>query len=280
MTRITLIFLTALLCLHTFNAAAQDDKDKKPKKPKKDKGSKSDDKMGMAFYTIIPFIAEENDDQTGSLMTPKGWSSNKRFAFMSVTGTPNALYTEKPDAIGRIGVGGGDSRKYVSVVGILNVVDMSELDNYSFDLMASRTIDKNSSISVGGMHLFSDADKVDAGPSYYVAYTRSTKNNKLNYTIGAGSGRFIEMSVADKTLRGKGDYGTGIFGNISYKIKKNININAEWTGVNLGLSAQTQIKEKWPVFSLGLTDITRYSGDKPTILLSVAHPFLLKKKNK
>ena len=100
----------------------------------------------------------------------------------------------------------------------------------------------------------------------------------LSYTIGIGNGRFLLKSPYD-ILYGKGKYGTAVFGSISYEIFKRVNVNAEWTGMNFGISTGIRPFKGNP-FSLGLavSDLTRYTSDKPSMMFSIGYPLSLSRR--
>ncbi|MCY1549656.1 hypothetical protein D9M68_858370 [compost metagenome] len=77
-------------------------------------------------------------------------------------------------------------------------------------------------------------------------------------------------------LNGKGKHGTAVFANISYEVIQNINLNAEWTGLNLGLSLGVRPFKTTPLsLGVGVTNLTSYSADKSNMTFSLGFPFAL-----
>ncbi|RZL10646.1 MAG: hypothetical protein EOO89_20890 [Pedobacter sp.] len=229
----------------------------------------------------IPFLP---NNSIQSIMTPSGWGGNGSYIYGVVGGVYPALYTQKADMIGAIGFCFGNSAKYINVSASVNITRLSELRDLSYNIVLSRRIFKGSSISVGGLQLFSDPVVSDApAGTYYIAFSHSVQTLKaktegyspLTYTIGVGNGRFLLKSPYD-VLAGKGKYGTGVFASVSYEIFRNINLNAEWSGMNLGFSSGIRpIKNFNGTIGFGVYNLTKYSGDKPTFLASFGYPIAL-----
>ena len=242
-----------------------------PPGPPPGKGPRSDNKTPHAYG-----MNKSKEACAVTMLTPTGWGSSQKFVFITVGGTPNQMYSEKPDMAMRTGVGFGDSRKLVSVVGMLNINDVSRIRNLSYSFIASRSLNKWGSISVGALHLLKDKVTSDGIASYYVAYSNAFRglkqvtpdNPRLSFTVGAGTGHFHTMSPSDYE-NGKGRYGTGVFANISYDVVKNLSLSAEWTGTNLGISTAYRLPRNLPIVFLGVSDLTQYSGDAPMFVFGV-----------
>ncbi len=217
-----------------------------------------------------------------ALMTPAGWSTNGRFVFAGIGGTFPQVYANRSDMVAAIGAGTGNAYKAVSVAAVLNILDVSAFNHYSLSLIATRVLRNGSTIGAGALHLFA-GDWTDSPASFYIRYSHTAQNlpsvirgfSKLNYTIGIGTGRFLEKS-RDDVRTGKGRYGTAVFGNLSYEVIKNINLNLEWTGVNLCVTAGVRPLPQLPSLSFGLADLTRYSGDKVRFVAGIGYAFYLR----
>lgn len=224
------------------------------------------------------------------MMTPTGWGSTRTFGFGFIGGTFPQVYSNDNDMIGGAGIGVGNSYKSISVVGIVNIHDASELNTLSGSLIASRHIGRGTSLSGGALHIFRDY-RTDARASYYLALSHTSQSIKsktpgysgLSYTIGVGNGRFYDKSPRDIST-GKGEHGTAVFANLSYEFLRNMNIMAEWTGLNLGMALgwrpffSENKRYIGPAISLGVADLTRSSGDQPRLVLSLSHAFIISKK--
>jgi hypothetical protein len=99
-------------------------------------------------------------------MTPSACGTTSTFAFASISGTPYQTYAsiqrQSSDFLAQLGLGVGNSHKFISVVGIININDISAFDNLSYSFIASRQLGKLGSISAGALHLFADQKKTDA----------------------------------------------------------------------------------------------------------------------
>lgn len=217
-----------------------------------------------------------------SILTPTGWGGNSTYFFGSAGGTFPQPYSNNPDLAGGAGFGTGNSFKAVSIACIINVNDVSGFKNFSGSFLVSRYLGKGSSISVGGLHLFANPIKSDAGSSYYFVFSHTVQSlpsnfsqaSRLSYSVGVGTGRFLNKSDKDKRS-GKGNKGTAFFSNLSYELFENFNVNAEWTGLNFGVGTSWRPSYKLPAITIGITDITRFSGNKVRFVCAVGYAFLL-----
>jgi hypothetical protein len=222
-----------------------------------------------------------------SIMTPSGWGGgNATYIFGVIGGVFPALYTEpnKADLIAAVGISGGNPAKYVNVSASLNITRVSELRDLSANIIVSRQILRGSSISVGGLQLFASPDVSDAPDgTYYIAYSHASQSVRsrtigysgLGYTIGYGIGRFLYKSPQD-IVHGKGKYGTGFFANVSYEIFRQVNLNAEWSGMNLGFSSGIRpLRGSALTFGFGIYNLTKYSGDRVQYIGSLGLPISL-----
>jgi len=238
---------------------------------------------GYGNQTLLP------NNSVQSIMTPTGWGGgNSTYAFVVVGGVFPAMYTNPntPDLVSAVGISGGNSKKFINASVSFNITRVSELRDYSVNIILSRQLFKGSSIAVGGLQMFADPKVSDApDASYYVAFSRSAQGVKsrtegysgLSYTIGYGVGRFLYKSPLD-VANGKGKYGTGFFANVSYEVLRQVNLNAEWSGMNLGFSSGIRpLRGSALTFGFGIYSLTKYSGDRVQFLGSLGLPISLKK---
>ena len=225
-----------------------------------------------------------------SITTPTGWGGgNRNYVFAVLGGIFPALYTtpNTPDLIGSIGASLGNPTHIVNVSASVNVTRVTELNDFSANLVVSKRVGKASSIAAGALQIFANPDVSDApDQTYFIAFSHAIQKVKsraygysaLSYTIGFGTGRFLYKSPMD-LVTGKGKYGTGVFANVSYEIIPRLNINAEWSGLNLGGSLGFRPLGSHPVsFGIGVYNLTNYSGDRITYLGVVGIPIFLKKR--
>ena len=241
----------------------------------------------LLFPQYFNIILPSNNLQ--SVSTPSGWGGgNNAYAFVVLGGIFPALYAdpEKADLISTAGISVGNPVKYVNVSASMNITRVSELRDFSANLLLSRQLPNGSSISVGGLQLFANKSVSDApDPTFYVAYSHAVQTVKsevdgfsaLGYTIGFGTGRFLHKSPED-VRAGKGRFGTGVFASVSYEVINRLNLNAEWSGLNLGFSMGVRpVKQSAVTMGFGVHNLTRFSGDRVTFLALVGIPVFLKK---
>jgi len=223
------------------------------------------------------------NDAAGSIMTPSGFGGYGTAIFGGVGGIYPQVYSSKPDLAMSGGFCVGNPFKAVNFVAIVNMMDVHKFQDFSYSFILSRIIFTGSSISIGGIQLFPNINQTDfPHATFYIAYSHAVQTtpsksegaSALTYTIGMGNGRFLLKSGADM-ITGKGKHGTAVFGNVSYEIIKHLNLNAEWTGLNLAFSAGVR-PAKVPVsFGIGVTNLTKYSADKPGMIFSIGYPLSL-----
>jgi hypothetical protein len=223
------------------------------------------------------------NDAAGSIMTPTGFGGYGAAVFGSIGGVYPQVYSHKPDMAMAAGFCMGNPFKAVNFAGIVNMMDVHKLQDFSYSFIISRAIFTGSSISIGGIQLFPDKKETDfPHATFYVAYSHAVQTipsksegaSALTYTIGIGNGRFVLKSPAD-IANGKGKYGTAVFGNVSYEIIKHVNLGAEWTGLNLALSAGVRPGGLPLSLGIGVANLTRYSDDKAGIVFSIGYPLSL-----
>jgi len=225
-----------------------------------------------------------------SIMTPTGWGGgNSTYVFAVIGGVFPAMYVDpkKGDLVGALGISGGNPKKYINASLSVNITRVSELRDLSMNLILSRQIFRGSSISVGGLQLLASKTVSDAPDgTYYIAYSHAAQSIRsrtpgysgLSYTIGYGVGRFLYKSPFD-IKNGKGKYGTGFFANVSYEVIRQINLNAEWSGMNLGFSSGVRpLRGSALTFGFGVYNLTKYSGDRVQYIGSLGLPISLGKR--
>lgn len=241
----------------------------------------------LLFPQYFNIILPSNNLQ--SVSTPSGWGGgNNAYFFAVLGGIFPSLYTdpEKADLISTTGFSVGNPVKFVNVSASMNITRVSELRDFSANLLISKQIFRGSSISVGGLQLFASKSVSDApDPTFYVAFSHAVQGvrseiegySALGYTIGFGTGRFLHKSPQD-VINGKGKFGTGIFASVSYEVINRLNLNAEWSGLNLGFSLGVRpVKQSAVTMGFGVQNLTKFSGDRVTFLALVGVPIFLKK---
>ncbi|MEO8884654.1 MAG: hypothetical protein ABI367_01240 [Mucilaginibacter sp.] len=227
------------------------------------------------------------NDAMQNLMTPSGWGGYGSYIFGGVGGSYPSVYTHKADLISSVGFCVGNSAKFVNVAASLNITKVRSLSDLSANFTISHKIFRASSISAGALQVLAPSQVSDApAPTFFFAFSHSVQgirsktpgSSRLTYTIGIGSGRFYLKSPYD-VLNGRGKYGTAVFGDVSYELIKHVNINAEWTGMNLGCSLGIRpFSGSALSIGAGVSDLTRYTSDKPSMMFSMGFPLSLNRR--
>jgi len=227
------------------------------------------------------------NDAVQSVMTPTGFGGFGSYVFGGLGATYPQVYSNKPDGIGSAGFCVGNPEKLVNIAAGVNIGKLQDFNDLSYNFIVSRKLWAGTSISGGALQAFASAPVSDAPTAtFYLAFSHSLQwlpskapgSSALTYTIGVGNGRFWEKSPAD-IKAGKGKHGTGIFGDISYEIFKRVDLNAEWTGMNLGFSTGVRpFSNSALSFGIGVTNLTSYSASKPSLVGSLGYPLSLARK--
>lgn len=218
-----------------------------------------------------------------SMMTPTAWGSEEGgYVFAGIAGTFPQIYTARPDLIGVLGMAAGNPRKAVGVIAMLNMNDITSFNNYSANLIVHRRLSDADAVAVGGVHMLA-AHETDAPASYFIVYSHAVQTviandediSRLQYSIGAGTGRFYKKSLADQVRYGRNIHGTAVFANVSYGLTKWLNVNAEWSGINLHGSVSIRPAPGFPGINLGVADLTRNSGDRIRFIAAIHYAYAL-----
>jgi len=235
------------------------------------------DKGEIARRQLVP------DDALQTITIPSGWGGYGTYLFGGIGGIYPQIYHTTADLIASGGVTFGDPFKSVNLALSINMADVHRFRDFSGNFMASRVVAVGSSISIGGLQLFANQKQSDApGQTFYFAFSHAVQSlpsltqgsSRLTYTIGVGNGRFY-LKSPDDIAAGRGKNGTGIFGSISYEMIHHVNLIAEWSGTNLGLSAGFRPFKQPLSLGLGAVNLTRYSGDKAGVIFSIGYPLSL-----
>ncbi|WP_147425621.1 hypothetical protein [Mucilaginibacter gracilis] len=226
------------------------------------------------------------DDAPSSLMSPTGFGGSGTYIYGGIGGTYPELYTDnKADLILFGGLSFGDPAKIVNVAIGVNVTDVHRFSDFSANLNISRQLPRGSSISIGTYQLLSNPNQTDSeGNTFYFAFghavqwarSKTPGLSALSYSIGFGTGRFLYKSPNDVDA-GKGKYGTAVFCNVSYEIIRHVNLNAEWYGTNMGVSAGIRPFKNPLSICVGVDNLTKYSGDKPSMVFTIGYPLSVKR---
>lgn len=275
----TIVFILFLLCsILSDRAFCQDDLEKAI--------ARKLDSMAKPIKTSDRYTALTPNDALQSVTVPSGFGGYGSYIFGGIGGAYPQVYQTNTDLIVSGGACVGDPFKAVNVAAGINMTDVHRFRNFSGNIIVSRAIFSGSSISVGGLQLFSDRHLTDApGYTFYFAFSHAVQSllsavdgaSKLTYTIGAGNGRFYLKSYKD-IKAGKGKHGTAVFGSVSYEVMPHANVNAEWSGMNLALTMGLRPFKNPLSIGLGVTNLTRYSSDKPSMAFTFGYPLSLSRR--
>jgi len=227
-------------------------------------------------------------DAPGGILIPSGFGGYGTYLFGGIGATYPEVYlnNNKTDLITSVGACVGNPAKAVNFAASLNMTDVHKFRDFSGNFIISRILFAGTSISAGALQVFANVKQSDAsGSTYFLAVTHAIQTiksltpgcSRLSYTIGIGSGRFYEKSPKD-IAAGRGKHGTAVFGSISYELIHHVNVNAEWTGMNLGISAGVR---PFPVplsLAVGVANLTRYTNDRANMVFSLGYPLSLNRR--
>jgi len=215
-----------------------------------------------------------------TLTTPSGWGASWGVIFVGGGITDPAAYSINPDAAISFGMGLGNPVTNLGIQLSPTIWDVSKFDNLSLSCKVHRYLGNATSLAIGGENLFADKKKTDTGESYYIVishafqqYSSTPKCSSLHANLGVGSGRYGEKSPLD-IRSGKGRYGTYVFGSLAYEIFQSANVIVDWNGLNLAAGVALSPFQKIPVgITLGVADITNYSGDRLRFIASGGYAY-------
>lgn len=272
------------LCLCTQNAYSQNQFEK-------ELTQKMDDFLAPTPQTNLQTTQAQNElypsDAPGGILIPSGFGGYGTYLFGGIGATyPEAYRNNKADLITSVGACVGNPAKAINFAASLNMTDVHKFRDFSGNFIVSRRLFAGTSISAGALQMFANARQSDAsGSTFYLAVSHAIQTiksltpgcSRLSYTIGIGSGRFYEKSPKD-IAAGRGKHGTAVFGSISYELIQHVNINAEWTGMNLGISAGIRPFPAPLSLAVGFANLTRYTNDKANMVFSVGYPLSLNRR--
>jgi hypothetical protein len=244
-------------------------------------------KPNVAVSEEVPQVGQRElypSDAPSALLTPTGFGGYGMYIFGGLGGAyPEVYKNNKADLIASVGACVGDPIEVVNFAASLNITDVHKFRDFSGNFILSRKLFAGTSIAAGALQMFANDQQSDApGSTFFMAISHAVQtmpsltpgSSRLSYTIGLGSGRFYEKSPKD-IAAGKGKHGTAVFGSVSFEVVRHLTLNAEWTGMNMGLSAGIR-PFKTPIsLGIGVANLTRYSSDKANMVFSIGLPLSL-----
>ena len=215
-----------------------------------------------------------------AIMTPTGWGAAFGSAYLGTGAARRTPYLPNADGIVGLGYGMGDPVLRVGLQIGATLSDLSERDNVSFSFKLHRYLARGTSIALGGESLFSnDPLSDDAGDTFYLVVSHVIQTfgssragiGRVHVSAGVGTGRYAKKSDRDFS-EGRGRNGTMAFANLAVEVAPGTNVVLEWSGTNLltGLSRTIHMQSVPIVLSVGLADLTGYSGDGVRLVAAAA----------
>jgi hypothetical protein len=268
-------FIFALLVVFAGSAFGQDNFEKALSRKMDSLLANSKDK-GYADM-LLP------DDAPQAITVPSGFGGYGTYIFGVLGGDYPQVYHTSADLIASGGISFGDPLKAVNVAAGLNMTNIHRFSDFSGNLIVSRIVGHGSSVSAGALQLFATRTYSDSpGETFYAAFSHAVQSlpsatdgcSLLTYTIGVGNGRFY-LKSPDDVVNGRGTHGTAVFGSITYEVFQHVNVSGEWDGVNLAISTGFRPFDNALSLGVGVTNLTRYSADKPDMIFSIGLPLSL-----
>ncbi len=206
-----------------------------------------------------------------SIMTPSAWGAAYGAVYLGAGAAERTPYLTSADGILGMGYGLGDPILTAGLQLGTTVSDLSEFGNVSFSFKIHRYLAKGTTIALGAESLLSNNEFADdAGSTFYLVASHVLQSlgsnrpgiGRVHVSAGVGTGRFANKSGRD-FAEGKGSTGTIAFGNVAIEVVRDVNVIVEWSGTNLiaGMSTTMRLMTMPIAFSIGLADLTGYSGD-------------------
>lgn len=214
-----------------------------------------------SISVAMPFASGLN---FGSIGIGAGWQSRTR-------------YTNLADGGLGIGIGLGNSEKFVGfdvVASILDVSDFARRGSLSFKLHRSLSDDFAVAVGVQNAIIWGFTD---AGTSVYGVATKTFNLQEsveepfslLVVSAGIGGGQFRSESDIYSEIES-----VGVFGSAALRVVEPVNAIAEWTGQDLTLGLSYAPFRNIPIVVTGaVTDLTGNAGDGSRFLLRVGYSF-------
>ncbi len=193
----------------------------------------------------------------------------------SLGGVARVPYTTKSDGAMGLGLSFGNSFDGVGATVMMSLNDLSDFgnpDRISWGIALSHYLNDGISVSLGGENLF--VKSTDGEASFYAAgswsFASATSTMPFDgvLTLGAGSGRFADMTARD-IFEGNTGPGTVVFAGVAWEVSEKVNLIAEWNGRNLNAGVAYRMPRTGLSMKLGVANLTGYSGDGPYLTGSV-----------
>lgn len=223
------------------------------------------------------------NDYGKSLTTPVAWGAGAGTIFFGAGATSRVPYVKGPafsthvgDAAAAVGFGLGNPEDFVGLQTSLTQYDISQFNVWGMSFQMSRTLTSSQAIAVGVQEIMLSKGE-NVSRSYYAVYSQgllpnsSTGKAKLHYSLGVGKGLYSDKPLQDQ-VRGKGEHGSYVFGNVAYELFNEFNVISDWNGMNLnaGVSKTFFLTKSIPlVITVGAADLTRNTGEDARMIIGV-----------
>lgn len=187
---------------------------------------------------------------------------------LGVGGVSRVPHSTDPDGGAALVLSFGNAFEAVGATVGVSVNDLSDVGNtrrMALNVALSRYVGDGLSLAVGGQNLLTR--DTDGQESYYfvASWAFDAQGSPLLpfdgvATLGAGSGRFADMSAAD-IAAGKSRDATVIFGALAWELGRDVTLITDWNGRNLSVGGAFRVPGTGVSLRLGLRDLTSRSGD-------------------
>ena len=189
----------------------------------------------LKYVLLVAMLFPSLWSMAQSLMVPGARGAWGNLVYAGAGITAPQVGSDGPDMTGIAGFGFGNPYKNLGLDLSLYVTDVSQQSDYSLSAKASRYLGFGSYLAVGMYH-FAKQESVLATASGYVVASHDFGYNfgfdhffgKITLTGGYGNGRFQAFGNSQHWFKK-----SGWFGNMNYRILKNIAWELEWDGFEL-----------------------------------------------
>jgi hypothetical protein len=219
---------------------------------------------------------------SSTLSTPTAFGANFGTAFVGLSLVDRPRGGDDPDGSAVVGIGLGDSRRYVGLEVATSIISLSDSNGRdsiggsgAVNLKLHRILPGGVGVAIGLENALAWGDARQADSSVYGVVSRAfplqpnNPNNRmpLVLSLGAGGGRF--RSVSDIQDRRNS---IGVFASAGLRVIPQASLIANWTGQDLNLGASVAPFSKIPLtITAGLADVTGNAGDGVRFAIGIGY---------
>jgi hypothetical protein len=230
----------------------------------------------------VPIRRRAGAAPSSTLSTPTAFGANFGTAFVGLSLVDRPRGGVDPDGSAVVGIGLGDSRRYVGLEVATSIISLSDSNGRdsiggsgAVNLKLHRILPGGVGVAIGWENAAAWGDARQADSSVYGVVSRAfplqpnNPNNRmpLVLSLGAGGGRF--RSVSDIQDRRNS---IGVFASAGLRVIPQASLIANWTGQDLNLGASVAPFSKIPLtITAGLADVTGNAGDGVRFAIGIGY---------